>query len=31
MDAGKLLFGRVSAREMRGAWLKLSIKVYLRE
>lgn len=31
MDAGKLLFGRISAKEMRGAWLNLKIRVYLRE
>ena len=31
MDAGKLLFGRVSAKEMKGEWLKLDIKIYLHE
>ena len=31
MDAGKLLFGRIAAKEMRGKWLKLEIKVYLHE
>jgi hypothetical protein len=31
MDAGKLLFGRISAKEIRGKWLKLDIKVYLHE
>lgn len=31
MDAGKLLFGRIAAKEMRGSWLKLDIKVYLHE
>lgn len=30
MDAGKLLFGSISAKETRGKWLKLDIKVYLR-
>ena len=31
MDAGKLLFGRIAAKEMKGSWLKLDIKVYLHE
>jgi len=31
MDAGKLLFGRISAKEMKGKWLKIEIKVYLHE
>ena len=31
MDAGKLLFGRITAKEMRGKWLKMDIKVYLHE
>ena len=31
MDAGKLLFGRIAAKEMKGSWLKLYIKVYLHE
>lgn len=31
MDAGKLLFGRISDKELRGSWVKLGIKVYLRE
>lgn len=31
MDAGKLLFGRITAKEMKGSWLKLDIKVYLHE
>ncbi len=31
MDAGKLLFGRISLKEMNGKWLKLSIKVFLHE
>ena len=31
MDAGKLLFARISAKETQGKWLKLHIKVYLKE
>lgn len=31
MDAGKLLFGRITAKEMRGNWLKIAIAVYLKE
>ncbi len=31
MDAGKLLFGRIASKEMTGNWLKISIRVFLRE
>ncbi len=31
MDAGKLIFGKLEAKAWQGAWLKLDIKVYLRE
>jgi hypothetical protein len=31
MDAGKLLFGRITSKDMRGNWLKIDIKVYLHE
>jgi hypothetical protein len=31
MDAGKLLFGRISAKEKKGNWVKINIKVYLHE
>lgn len=31
MDAGKLLFGRISAKEKKGDWIKIKIKVYLHE
>ncbi len=31
MDAGKLLFGRITAKEMSGKWLKIQIKVFLHE
>jgi len=31
MDAGKLLFGRITAKEMKGRWLRIDIKVYLHE
>ena len=31
MDAGKLLFGRITSKEMAGNWLKIEIKVFLHE
>ena len=31
MDAGKLLFGRIASKEMKGNWLKIKIKLYLHE
>lgn len=31
MDAGKLLFARISSKEMVDNWLKIAIKVYLHE
>ena len=31
MDAGKLLFGRISSKEKKGSWVKIKIKVYLHE
>lgn len=31
MDAGKLLFGRISDKEMREGWLRIEIKVFLHE
>ena len=31
MDAGKKLFGRLTAKEWQGEWLKISIKIYLQE
>ena len=31
MDAGKLLFGRITGKEMRGIWLKMDIKIFLHE
>jgi hypothetical protein len=31
MDAGKLLFGRITAKKMQGNWLKINIKVFLHE
>ena len=31
MDAGKLLFGRITAKEKKGSWVKINIKVYLHE
>ncbi|HAI21399.1 MAG TPA: restriction endonuclease [Clostridiales bacterium UBA8153] len=31
MDAGKLLFARITKKEMQGKWLKIDIKVFLHE
>lgn len=31
MDAGKLLYGRISEKEVRGSWIKISIKIFLHE
>jgi len=31
MDAGKLLFGRITLKELQGKWLKIDIKVFLHE
>lgn len=31
MDAGKLLFGRISAKKYKGSWLKIDIKIYFRD
>lgn len=31
MDAGKLLFARITSKEIEGKWLKIDIKVYLHE
>lgn len=31
MDAGKLLFGRISSKEGSGRWVRINIKVYLHE
>jgi hypothetical protein len=31
MDAGKLLFAKIADKTMIGNWLKIDIKVYLRE
>ena len=31
MDAGKLLFGRIVEKEIKGTWLRISIKVFLFE
>ncbi len=31
MDAGKLLFGRITSKQMHGSWLKIEIKVFLHE
>lgn len=31
MDAGKLLFGRISAKDWKDGWLKIDIKIYLHE
>lgn len=31
MDAGKLLFGKITAKEIKGSWVKIAIKVFLHE
>ena len=31
MDAGKLLFGKITSRELRGSWLRIAIKVFSHE
>lgn len=31
MDAGKLLFGRISDKEKKGKWVVIKIKVFLHE
>lgn len=31
MDAGKLLFGKISSKEKIGSWIKIYIKVFLHE
>ena len=31
MDAGKLIFGRITSKEIAGKWLKIKIKVMLKE
>ena len=31
MDAGKLLFGRISQKKKKGSWVKIGIKVFLHE
>lgn len=31
MDAGKLLFGRITKMEERGSWWKITIRIFLKE
>lgn len=31
MDAGKLLFGKISKKEKKGSWVRIEIQVYLHE
>lgn len=31
MDAGKLLFGKITSKERKGSWIKIYIKVFLHE
>lgn len=31
MDAGKLLFGRISEKEKKGKWVRIEMKIYLHE
>lgn len=31
MDAGKLLFGKITSKEKKGRWLKIKIEIFLHE
>lgn len=31
MDAGKLLFGKITAKEKKGSWVKIEIGIYMHE
>ncbi len=31
MDAGKLLFGKITEKEKKGKWVRISIAVFLHE
>lgn len=31
MDAGKLLFGKIKSKEVKGKWVKIKIEIYLHE
>ena len=31
MDAGKIVFGKIEKKKWRGDWLKIKIKVYMRD
>lgn len=31
MDAGKMLFGKITAKETKGKWVKIKIGIYLHE
>lgn len=31
MDAGKLIFGTITSKDKKGAWVKIHIKVFLQE
>jgi hypothetical protein len=31
MDAGKLLFARISSKKMTGSWLRIEVRIFLRE
>lgn len=31
MDAGKLIFAKITSKEKRGSWIKIDIKVFLHE
>jgi hypothetical protein len=31
MDAGKLLFGKITSKEIKGDWLKMHMDIYLHE
>ena len=31
MDAGKLLYGKVTNKELQGNWVKINIRIYLQD
>ena len=31
MDAGKLLFGKVTSKELSGSWVKIYVDIFLHE
>ena len=31
MDAGKMIFGKIEQKEWQGKWLKIDVRVYMRD